>query len=1543
MPSVDNIIINAFMGREADAKSILYNYLQTEIDEKLLKGLNLNKILAGLFKRAPKGIDYDIMAEDVVEEFITEKALKDLVPELETALIRTNNLEAEIAEKVVDPRSRIPDNLKIEELNDTSKKVVGKFLDSALNRRMKHWLTEHAKDKSLETLVEKGVELKDFPEVRQDWEEIEEKAEDEGWEKGLIKKSRDVIKFKAKNPKEEKLLLKIFDDIIIADKPKTHETLAKEFNIDRPTITKAVTKVLTWLKESPMLKEQIQKGKKHYKFRKEEIPDYTEYLKDEDKSDHLKDFLQKETRGKKSEVAEKIYNFLAEGKTTSEIVKMPEFKDTNMKMIKKRFLEKYNKWYLDTQRTKIASIRLIEAMFQEHYISIPAKLRGLVMRLSAKEEEKIYPELFNTFEKKIQQKIDKKPSPFTIEVDFSADYDNLTKETGDIKSDKPDFKYEEYRANFKVTDLQIGNQLWNLNYTYTHPLNDDGSFKGSGKSNIDVYTINKKTGEKEKYDPEEINRLLTNHVKKELLPQGVNPHKGVSVIYYNTNPKIPHKYREIPGVEQLKKRFKGIAEWAGPIHKERVKKEEEKEETRRLRKWGPRPLELGEEKENRRMISQLRRELKEERQKGTKADKKRIQDLLKEISYLEDLVAKSQAARERVEEMTKKEKEELELMLEEEKKRMKLKSAKIANQLRKIALRTVIAQALPGPQILEVKKLFEMAKKYGISRPNPRLWMNPGELRVFGIALRSEIQNELKDKTQKVKKGEIKTDLTKKKALEEVKEEADRKLAHAMRWIEKVPEDLKERRDLMKKQNPEIYEKYFRSETGRDPEWVEDKNKIESVISKTKNVMEKGMELKAPKEKAYQMIDISEFEGLENFAKEVQAGILTLAKRLEKASIEKVEKRDEETLQNLKDEYNKIGEYQKELSGIINDLETKLVDKPESYDIRKDLKKLRSELKNAAHKSSALYKTIHNLEKVPAYGAANALISHLDYFSALYNSLSSYIWFRTERVVKSDYRILSKDYTISQLEKMKENIVNEAKKLAGTTPLRSKEAEQKIKGILRDIRPKLRDFRDQLIKTPELYESIEEKKKTEPTEKESDLKYNIIAAKKRPTREEMITKSIFPQDELAAAKKIIEKIGEERSIDFQNKAKKHLDNLIEGMTTLYKQGMPIDIVRYVAKYKGISEDEARLFIKDAMERMVRAGMREFMDKWRDILDPTWKKKERLKKQTPLGNKPADEYKAMWDYAKHHIPKITEVEEPEDIVEAPSMAIPSSKNIMESAKRFFKQRDLDEEAAAKIFKTELAQAEGFAEKGKGGPRKKTRKKVIKPPPPQGTWQELKEHFKNIIKKNKDGFGVAQDVLLPYVLRAKKSIEEAIKNDQSIDTDGIIDGLVYLAKQIGTLIRNLRVGPSEAALRKIKLEGPGAFPSTGHRLVSKPDILIDSLKEAEDLAEKINEIYRWVNHYIAPDKIGVPPESLKKLTKPPREYWPHNLGALIDEFQKAEGKKTSSEIFWEEKKKALNIKPSWQTYKVAQNYSSIKHKNKTREPKLSTEEMFNKFLG
>jgi len=83
----------------------------------------------------------------------------------------------------------------------------------------------------------------------------------------------------------------------------------------------------------------------------------------------------------------------------------------------------------------------------------------------------------------------------------------------------------------------------------------------------------------------------------------------------------------------------------------------------------------------------------------------------------------------------------------------------------------------------------------------------------------------------------------------------------------------------------------------------------------------------------------------------------------------------------------------------------------------------------------------------------------------------------------------------------------------------------------------------------------------------------------------------------------------------------------------------------------------------------------------------------------------------------------------------------------------------------------------------------------------------------------------------------------------------------------------------------------MPSGPSTVSGKPDISIDSVKEAMDVYEKIIKIYKVINFYIAPDKVGVPPEDIRRLQKPTARFLPFNLLGHIEDLKKKEQIKTA----------------------------------------------------
>jgi hypothetical protein len=115
-----------------------------------------------------------------------------------------------------------------------------------------------------------------------------------------------------------------------------------------------------------------------------------------------------------------------------------------------------------------------------------------------------------------------------------------------------------------------------------------------------------------------------------------------------------------------------------------------------------------------------------------------------------------------------------------------------------------------------------------------------------------------------------------------------------------------------------------------------------------------------------------------------------------------------------------------------------------------------------------------------------------------------------------------------------------------------------------------------------------------------------------------------------------------------------------------------------------------------------------------------------------------------------------------------------------------------------------------------------------------------------------------VVLKTLFTSVKKIKDRIENlkeGEYIDAGDVIDGLVFLLKHLQNTIKMTSAHPSAKQVEK-PADSPGAPKFTG-----TPDFPIDNLKEAEDLLDKIVDIYKEINHYIEPDKVTTFPKADK----------------------------------------------------------------------------------
>jgi hypothetical protein len=210
-----------------------------------------------------------------------------------------------------------------------------------------------------------------------------------------------------------------------------------------------------------------------------------------------------------------------------------------------------------------------------------------------------------------------------------------------------------------------------------------------------------------------------------------------------------------------------------------------------------------------------------------------------------------------------------------------------------------------------------------------------------------------------------------------------------------------------------------------------------------------------------------------------------------------------------------------------------------------------------------------------------------------------------------------------------------------------------------------------------------------------------------------------------------------------------------------------------------------------------------------------------------------------------------------------------------------------EEMARLWKIE-ADEMGFGGGG-GGTKRKVRQKAVKTPPPSGVWQQIMHDMsgkvKDVMAKPANEAKATMEelvihTLMRQVLIIKKKLA-GIKGDEYIDVDDVIDGLVFLVKQIFNLMLNQKVQPSSSQL---KLPPPGAPDFTG-----TPDIPIDNLKEARSFYDAFVGVVGVINEYLEPHKINVPKFQYihpEKGSRRPEKYFPNGFMETVQFFQMKE---------------------------------------------------------
>ena len=510
-------------------------------------------------------------------------------------------------------------------------------------------------------------------------------------------------------------------------------------------------------------------------------------------------------------------------------------------------------------------------------------------------------------------------------------------------------------------------------------------------------------------------------------------------------------------------------------------------------------------------------------------------------------------------------------------------------------------------------------------------------------------------------------------------------------------------------------------------------------------------------------------------------------------------------------------------------------------------------------------KYLPDYKKIEALGAAETVLSGVDYFASLYSFLTRILWFRETPIIKC---AADSELDVHNLNTLRASAVHAINKLATKNIF----AKSSIKANIADARTRLRKFIDAYTPGEQVevtaYDSLEVPYRMAAPE--SDFEHARI-------------KAIFPEAEMAAAERIIQDLGAmkgKKTKGLSGVARAELDKIINSVAQVFKDGFTKERIEALAKRDKMPFDKANLRLKKLEDAVAHQALSEFILRWKKIKEQGGRMD---KEKSPLGNRPGHHYDEIGRFVESHLPELFELSPTEsNLPTEPSRGIPTPKDIRERIEKEFTAqhphfKPSEEEDLTDKEKEEEKESlrEEFYGGGGAGKKTKGRAKPAKVPPPSGTHENLKDSIIHIF--NKDPQYIVLTTLAMYTKRIRDVIRE-LPEDEYLEVDSVIDAMVSSLKNLYFTIKNLKIEPSTGMLQP----PPGAPKFTGH-----PDVTINNLKETEKAFDKIVAIYDEINHYIAPDEIGVPPESLKNQPKV-TPYLPRGLMEWMDFFQKHEKK-------------------------------------------------------
>lgn len=759
------------------------------------------------------------------------------------------------------------------------------------------------------------------------------------------------------------------------------------------------------------------------------------------------------------------------------------------------------------------------------------------------------------------------------------------------------------------------------------------------------------------------------------------------------------------------------------------------------------------------------------------------------------------------------------------------------------------AAIFPAPVSEKLLKLITIFEKYGITKPNPYGWLLPVDLLTLAksVIVRSEVKREEKIKALKKTKGLDKTEKGSREV--DINNEINQDVYDAQDLFKEYPEDLKTRRDKLKEKNPKEFAEFSK---GKNITWVDNKNEIDRIITKIHTEFKEKKIKKPVKIHVLRSLEHGKFVNLENFLVVELSGFDVLSKRLNNASV--VEKTDPETTHVLKDSLDKtkmsLEKAQEELKGVS--------EKSEEEVETEKIELLRDNIPKYVQEIDKLKKSIADSTEFPALNIIKVIQGKAEYFSPIYSYLSSILWFGQYAVLKS----AAEDENLKDLNSLKSKIVSATAGVASNNIL----ASEKIKSGLRTIKTLCQEYITE-------HNNIQDKIMTA-----ASLPYNIIEAAEEKTLDEKRTEFMFPGDELHAANKIMENLKNQKLTEkFYGIAHKEYEDILKNVRAAFREGFDEESLKKMAEKKGVSIKEASILLKHLKDALAGKALRDFNLKWKDVIDR--KGRPAKKERSPLGNRPSTEYDEMGHYVERHLPKLFEIAPPEEDFEEPERGIATPKEIREMIEKAFtrsKPAEMTEKYEPEEDEFKLS-----------GPAKsksvKKHEKALKINPPNISFEVLKDKISKLLMEKPAEYVVLY-TLAHYTKRLQESLEH-LKEGEYIDAGDVIDYFVHMLKRLQSLIVTLKVEPSSTIINLIKTMHPDKLLKQV-QFSGRPDLIIDSHKAAVDLFDKIVDVYKIINKYIAPDEVGIPPENISEIRSKSgiaKKYLPPGL---VDWYQHLE---------------------------------------------------------